>query len=92
MANSSRLFRIPAILAAVLMTAIPGRAHAQPIPGDAVRALAPTGKLRVGVLMVWYFALEDKASGQQGPLRMFRRVSSSLREPRLERMAVPLQS
>ena len=25
--------------------------------------LAPSGTLRVGVLMVWYFALEDKASG-----------------------------
>jgi polar amino acid transport system substrate-binding protein len=26
--------------------------------------LAPSGTLRVGVLMVWYFALEDKASGK----------------------------
>jgi polar amino acid transport system substrate-binding protein len=39
-------------------------AQAQSISGDVAKMLAPTGTLRVGVLMVWYFALEDKASGK----------------------------
>ena len=39
-------------------------AQAQSISSDTAKMLAPTGTLRVGVLMVWYFALEDKASGK----------------------------
>jgi polar amino acid transport system substrate-binding protein len=39
-------------------------AQAQSISSDVAKLLAPTGTLRVGVLMVWYFALEDKASGK----------------------------
>jgi polar amino acid transport system substrate-binding protein len=38
-------------------------AQAQPASEEVLRTLAPTGKLRVGVLMVWYFALEDKTTG-----------------------------
>lgn len=38
-------------------------AKAQPTTGDMAKAFAPTGPLRVGVLMVSYFAIEDKASG-----------------------------
>jgi polar amino acid transport system substrate-binding protein len=85
MANSSRLFRIPAILAAVLMAAIAAPAHAQSIPDDAVRALAPTGKLRVGVLMVWYFALEDQATGQ------LKGVIPDLGEALARRAGVPVE-
>jgi len=85
MANSSRLFRIAAILAAVLMAAIAAPAHAQSIPDDAVRALAPTGKLRVGVLMVWYFALEDKAIGQ------LKGVIPDLGEALARRVGVPVE-
>jgi polar amino acid transport system substrate-binding protein len=40
------------------------RAPNNPTPDDLARMLAPTGKLRVAVLMVWYFALEDKRSGE----------------------------
>jgi polar amino acid transport system substrate-binding protein len=32
-------------------------------PNDIGRVLAPTGKLRVGVLMVSYFAIDDKSTG-----------------------------
>jgi hypothetical protein len=76
MANSGLLLRILALLGAALMAGIAAPAQAQiparaqPFPDDAVRALAPTGKLRVGVLMVWYFAQEDKAvAGLIGPRR-----------------------
>ena len=48
-------------MAAAFFFATPARA--QPAPEEVLRTLAPTGKLRVGVLMVWYFALEDKTSG-----------------------------
>ena len=37
---------------------------AQPVPADTARQFAPTGELRVAVLMVTYFAIEDKASGE----------------------------
>jgi polar amino acid transport system substrate-binding protein len=57
-----RLCAALAFAAIALCLAAPVRA--QPVlEEEAVRALAPTGKLRVGVLMVWYFAIEDKATG-----------------------------
>jgi polar amino acid transport system substrate-binding protein len=55
--------RCTALAAALLATLLCPAARSQPASGDAVRALAPAGKLRVGVLMVWYFALEDKTTG-----------------------------
>jgi polar amino acid transport system substrate-binding protein len=39
-------------------------AHSQPTNSDIAKELAPTGKLRVGLLMLSYFAVEDEASGQ----------------------------
>jgi polar amino acid transport system substrate-binding protein len=39
-------------------------AQAQPFSSDVTLMLAPTGKLRVGVLMVWYFALADRTTGE----------------------------
>jgi polar amino acid transport system substrate-binding protein len=39
-------------------------AQAQSFSSDVTRMLAPTGKLRVGVLMVWYFALADRTTGE----------------------------
>jgi polar amino acid transport system substrate-binding protein len=53
---------LAAMAVAATMVSATTQALAQPVSGDL--ALAPTGKLRVGVLMVWYFALEDKASGE----------------------------
>src|SRR5690242_18132448 len=39
--------------------------RAQPAPGtDVVASLVPTGKLRVGLLMLTYFANEDPATGK----------------------------
>ena len=62
---------MPPIAAVALAATMPGAtapARAQSKPPDVApviaRALAPTGKLRVGVLMVWYFALEDRATGR----------------------------
>jgi polar amino acid transport system substrate-binding protein len=52
--------RCTVIVAALLAAAHP---PARSESADAARALAPTGKLRVGVLMVWYFAIEDRATG-----------------------------
>src|SRR5258708_5535970 len=48
--------------ATIICAAVPAAAQSPPV--DAVAALAPTGKLRVGVLMVWYFAIEDQATGK----------------------------
>jgi polar amino acid transport system substrate-binding protein len=58
--------RAVAALALAAVTTLLGAApaRAQAVASDAVRALAPTGKLRVGVLMVWYFAIEDQATGE----------------------------
>ncbi len=57
-----------AVALAATMPGAPAPARAQSKPPDVApviaRALAPTGKLRVGVLMVWYFALEDRATGR----------------------------
>src|SRR5262245_47967610 len=39
-------------------------AQSQPANSDIAKELAPTGKLRVGLLMLSYFAVEDEASGQ----------------------------
>jgi polar amino acid transport system substrate-binding protein len=58
--------RALAALALAAVTTLLGiaPARAQAVESDAVRALAPTGKLRVGVLMVWYFAVEDRSTGE----------------------------
>jgi polar amino acid transport system substrate-binding protein len=61
-------FALAGIASAAAIVGATGSAHAQPasdqMTPDVAKLLAPTGKLRVGVLMVWYFALEDKASGE----------------------------
>jgi polar amino acid transport system substrate-binding protein len=58
-------FALAALAVAATMVCGSGRAHAQAAADqmDTGKALAPTGKLRVGVLMVWYFAVEDKTTG-----------------------------
>jgi polar amino acid transport system substrate-binding protein len=54
-----------ALFAVGLWTAMLGfGAAAQPASTDTVKQFAPTGTLRVAVLMVSYFAIEDKASGE----------------------------
>jgi polar amino acid transport system substrate-binding protein len=52
---------------------------------EAAKLLAPTGKLRVGVLMVWYFALEDQATGQ------LKGVIPDLGEALARRAGVPVE-
>ncbi|MFL5093265.1 MAG: transporter substrate-binding domain-containing protein, partial [Xanthobacteraceae bacterium] len=48
----------------VLMMAMTSAATGQDQPSEIKRELAPTGALRVGVLMVSYFAVPDEASGR----------------------------
>ena len=49
-------------LLAMIMLGMPAIVHAQPGPtAELTQQLAPSGKLRVGVLMVSYFAVEDPA-------------------------------
>jgi polar amino acid transport system substrate-binding protein len=45
------------------LAAFGSAAHAQQPNAEIVKSFAPTGTLRVAVLMVTYFAIEDKASG-----------------------------
>lgn len=53
------------LLAAAAVALIGADARAQPLPStDVVTKLAPTGKLRVGLLMLTYFANEDPATGK----------------------------
>ena len=85
MAHSGWLSRMPAVIAAAMMLCIAMSAHAQSSSDDAVRALAPTGKLRVGVLMVWYFALEDKTTGR------LKGVIPDLGEALARRTGVPVE-
>jgi len=58
------LRRMLAVIAALLASAIMTPSYAQSPPTDAVHQLAPTGTLRVAVLMVSYFAIPDEASGR----------------------------
>lgn len=51
-----------AVLAAVIMLGMNAPLHAQPAAPETAQQLVPTGKLRVGVLMVSYFAIEDAAN------------------------------
>jgi polar amino acid transport system substrate-binding protein len=76
--------RIIALIAAMLLIGLPARAPAQPATGDVVAALAPTGTLRVGVLMVWYFALADQATGE------LKGVIPDLGHALARRLAVPV--
>jgi len=56
---------LSALLAAMIMLEMSAAVHAQPGPTPEVtQQLAPSGKLRVGVLMVSYFATEDAAAGR----------------------------
>ncbi len=55
--------RLFALTAAIMLGFIMP-AHTQSASPDIARQLAPTGKLRVGLLMLSYFAVEDEASGQ----------------------------
>jgi polar amino acid transport system substrate-binding protein len=52
------------LLAGAATIGIADCAGAQPATAALVQQLAPTGQLRVAVLMVTYFAVEDKASGE----------------------------
>src|SRR5262245_48522564 len=72
-------------LAAAILACAAVPAAAQSPPADAVAALAPTGKLRVGVLMVWYFAIEDKATGKLAG------VIPDLGEALARRLGVPVE-
>jgi len=51
-------------MAAAIMLGSVMPAHTQTASPEIARELAPTGKLRVAVLMLSYFAVEDEASGQ----------------------------
>src|SRR5262245_14233547 len=74
------------LAAAMLICAAVPAAAQSPMPTpDAVAALAPTGKLRVGVLMVWYFAIEDKATGKLAG------VIPDLGEALARRLGVPVE-
>jgi polar amino acid transport system substrate-binding protein len=53
-----------AVAAAMVAAAPDMTARAQPSSPEIVARLAPTGKLRVGLLMLTYFANEDAATGQ----------------------------
>jgi polar amino acid transport system substrate-binding protein len=57
---SLRLFA----LTAAIMLGVTMPVHAQSANADIAKQLAPTGKLRVGLLMLSYFAVEDAAAGQ----------------------------
>src|SRR5690242_19561212 len=61
--NARRLARLALGACAALAAAASGPAHAQT---DLAKAFAPTGTLRVGVLMVTYFALADQAGDLAG--------------------------
>ena len=52
-----------ALLVCALTLGATSPMHAQPA-SDLARELAPTGKLRVGLLMLSYFAVEDAAAGE----------------------------
>jgi polar amino acid transport system substrate-binding protein len=77
------LRRTLALAAILICAAVPATAQSPPV--DAVAALAPTGKLRVGVLMVWYFAIEDKSTGKLNG------VIPDLGEALARRLGVPVE-
>jgi polar amino acid transport system substrate-binding protein len=80
--NAPRLARLIFAACAVLATiAFSPPARAQ---SDLAKAFAPTGTLRVGVLMVTYFALPDGASGLKG-------VVPDLGRELARRLGVPVQ-
>jgi polar amino acid transport system substrate-binding protein len=51
-------------LTAAIMLGVTMPVHAQSASADLAKQLAPTGTLRVGLLMLSYFAVEDEAAGQ----------------------------
>ena len=59
-----KLSVLAAAIAALAFAAADMTARAQQASADVVAKLAPTGKLRVGLLMLTYFANEDTATGQ----------------------------
>jgi polar amino acid transport system substrate-binding protein len=62
--TGGRGFVLAGLVVAATMICGTAQLPAQPVATDEAKMLAPTGKLRVGVLMVWYFAVEDKATGE----------------------------
>jgi polar amino acid transport system substrate-binding protein len=60
----TRRFLMLAVAAAVSLFCADVRAQAQQVTPDIVAKLAPTGTLRVGLLMLTYFANEDVATGK----------------------------
>lgn len=79
--NARRLARLVLGACAALAAAIFSPAHAQT---DLAKAFAPTGTLRVGVLMVTYFALPDPAGDLKG-------VVPDLGRELARRLGVPAQ-
>jgi len=79
--NARRLARLALGACAALAAAASGPAHAQT---DLAKAFAPTGTLRVGVLMVTYFALADQAGDLAG-------VVPDLGRELARRLGVPAQ-
>jgi polar amino acid transport system substrate-binding protein len=79
--NARRPARLVLGACAALAAAILSPAHAQT---DLAKAFAPTGTLRVGVLMVTYFALPDQASELKG-------VVPDLGRELARRLGVPAQ-
>jgi polar amino acid transport system substrate-binding protein len=80
---SSRAWEFAAL--GVLMMAMTSGAGGQAQPGDIKQQLAPTGTLRVGVLMVSYFAVPDEASGR------LKGVIPDLGEELARRVGVPAE-
>jgi polar amino acid transport system substrate-binding protein len=71
-------------LAAMIMLGMPATVQAQPAPTpELIQQLAPSGRLRVGVLMVSYFAVEDAAS------RRLKGIVPDLGEELARRINVP---
>jgi polar amino acid transport system substrate-binding protein len=69
----------------MLIMAMTSAASGQAQPSDIKRELAPTGTLRVGVLMVSYFAVPDEASGR------LKGVIPDLGEELARRVGVPVE-
>jgi polar amino acid transport system substrate-binding protein len=80
--NARRLAQLALGACATLAAAAYSPAHAQ--TSDLAKAFAPTGTLRVGVLMVTYFALADPAGGLTG-------VVPDLGRELARRLGVPAQ-
>jgi len=59
-----KLSVLAAAIATLAFAAADMTARAQQASADVAAKLAPTGKLRVGLLMLTYFANEDTATGQ----------------------------